>query len=126
GGAAQQHAGIVAEKTAKRDKRPIGSNLAQGVGRRDRIVADVINLVLTCNGGIIRCPQDHVGGGPAGRRRGWSQRRKEATNAAANKIPDDQARVVDAEGFGDALGGEGIIESDVEAPAVEESVLNSP
>ena len=51
-GIAQQHVGgVVAEKAAERDEAPIGADLTQGVGGHDRVVADVVDPVLTRHAG---------------------------------------------------------------------------
>src|SRR5262249_61376153 len=92
---AQDHVGRTAPKEpAEANKRPIVPDLAQGIGRQDRIAADVVNLVLAYR---ARCPQDHVGGGASGRRRVRYGDFKEAMEPIGAKIlPDDLAPIVDA------------------------------
>ena len=47
----QQHvAGVGAVETAQRDEAPIGPDLAQRVAGEDRVVADVVDLVVTRDG----------------------------------------------------------------------------
>src|SRR5262249_60530774 len=59
---AQQHVGgVIAEEAAEADKLPIGADLTQLCGCKDRVVADVVNLI-----GAIGAAQNHVSGG-AGR-----------------------------------------------------------
>ena len=63
------------KKPPRRDELPIGSDLAQLVGRQDRVVADVVDLVLARHERrCVRAAQDHVGGGAGGRRRGREDR----------------------------------------------------
>ena len=51
-GVAQQHVGGVgAVEAAERDETPIGSDPAQGIGRQDRAIADVVDPVLTRHAG---------------------------------------------------------------------------
>jgi hypothetical protein len=52
GGAAQQHVGRVAgEEIADCDKRPIGSDRGERVARQNRVVADVVDLVVARDDG---------------------------------------------------------------------------
>src|SRR5205823_15083213 len=69
--AAQQHvAGVVAEEATKGSKRPVRSDLAEGVARENGVVADVVNFVMTHRGGgRVRAAQDQIGGGGGSRRR---------------------------------------------------------
>src|SRR4029077_6109430 len=100
--------------------------LAQRIAGEDRVAADVVDLVLAGYGRPVESSQDHVGGGARRRRQVRSQGCKEAVKAAGVGVsPDDLACVVDAECLGavGARGGQGIIESDVEAAAVDEAML---
>src|SRR5262249_381461 len=48
---AQQHvAGVAAVEAAERDKGPSGSDLAERIAGEDRIIADVVDLVLPGDG----------------------------------------------------------------------------
>src|SRR5262249_21275005 len=95
-------------------------DLAQGVGRQDRIAPDVVNLVLAHR---ARRPQDHVGGGASGRRRIRFEGCKEAVVAAGISVrTDNLTRVIDVPCVGGVGGSEGIIEGGVKATAVKEAV----
>jgi len=43
-------AGVAAVEAAEGDEAPIGPDLAQGVAGEDRVVADVVDLVLARDG----------------------------------------------------------------------------
>src|SRR5262249_47219103 len=58
-------------------------DFAQVVRRQDRIIADIVDLVLAGVGRIDRAAQDHGGGGATGRRRVRHERCDEAVRLVA-------------------------------------------
>jgi hypothetical protein len=127
-GAAQQHvAGVAAEEPAETNELPIGSDQAQLIARQDRVVADVVDLVLTRDaGGRVRAAQDHVGGGAGGRRRIRRDCEEETmtltlTAGGVDQASDDLVVVVDAIREGHAVG-DRIVDGDENAAAVEEGM----
>jgi hypothetical protein len=95
------------------DEGPIGSDLGQGIGGEDRVVADVVDLIEPAS--VLA--QDHVGGCAGRRRRVWPWNGEEAVGAVA---PYEDTAVVDV-GYRERL-----VQRDVSARAVEEAVLDGP
>jgi len=93
--------------------------LTERVARQNRIIADVIDLVLA----VSAVAQDHVGASAAGRRRIGRYREEEAVpvKSAIDIRSNNLAHIVDAFKDG-ALGSQGIVEGDVSAAAQEEAV----
>src|SRR5438270_390025 len=89
-------------------------------GWQDRIVADVVNLVLAPDeGGRVRTAQDHSGGRAGGRRRVRRDCEEEGVEAGrVCVIPDDLVSVVDVLRPGHATGngvvGQGIVKGGVD------------
>ena len=111
---------VAAEKTTERDKLPIGPDRAERVTRQDRVVANIVDFVLTGHGGgRIRAAQNHVGRGAAGRRWIWRDCQEEAVGVIVciDVLPEDLARGVDADCHRGA-GGQGIVEGGVGAVPV--------
>src|SRR5207248_6408280 len=72
---------------------PIGPDRTQLVGREQRIVAEVVDLVLA----VGAVAQDHVGGGAGGRRRVRRDREEEAVGVTGfDEDAGHQPRVIDA------------------------------
>src|SRR5262249_48576255 len=113
---------VAAEKTTERDKLPIGPDRAERVTRQDRVVANIVDFVLTGHGGgRIRAAQNHVGRGAAGRRGIWRDCQEGAVLAGGGAVnPDDLAHSVDA--IGNGAGGQGTVDGGEDAPAIEEAV----
>src|SRR5262249_26517723 len=116
-GVAQQHvAGIAIEEAAQRNESPIGSNLAQWEGAQDRVIADIVNLVVA-----VAAAQDHVGRGAERRRRGWQCAEESMLPARIHISADDLAHVVDAQDTSEASG-RGVVERSEDAASIDETM----
>jgi len=96
----------------------------RGVAGENRIVADVVDLVLARDGGgRVSAAQNDIGGGAAGRRRAGRDCQEETMVAAAavGLVSDDLTGVVDP-ASGGAERGPGLVEMGVSDVAVEEAV----